>query len=65
MPRDHLAIVSCMHVGCIVLPTVGDLVCGIKHSTIQTRLLTEKESSFKKALEIALSVEAAEDVRQI
>ena len=54
-----------MHVGCIVLPTVGDLVCGIKHSTIQTRLLTEKESSFKKALEIALSVEAAEDVRQI
>ena len=42
------------------------LVCGVNHRGIQTRLLTKKELTFEKALEVALSVEAAEkDVRQI
>ena len=42
------------------------LVCGVNHRGIQTRLLAKKELTFEKALEVALSVEAAEkDVRQI
>ena len=42
------------------------LVCGVNHRGIQTRLLAEKELTFEKALEIALSVEAAEeDVKQL
>ena len=36
------------------------LVYGVKHDTIQTRLLAEKELSFDKALQLAQAVEAAE-----
>ena len=36
------------------------LVCGVKHDTIQTRLLAEKELTFDKALQLAQAVEAAE-----
>lgn len=35
------------------------LVCGVNHEGIQCRLLTEKNLSYDKALEIALSTEAA------
>ena len=36
------------------------LVCGVTNRSIQTWLLAEKELTFEKALEIALSVDAAE-----
>ena len=36
------------------------LVCGVNHQGIQKRLLSEKELTYEKALEIALSIEAAE-----
>ena len=42
------------------------LVCGVNHQAIQKRLLAEKSLTFEKALEIALSVEAADnDVKQL
>ena len=41
------------------------LVCGVNHQGIQKRMLGEKELTYEKALEIALSIEAAEkDVKQ-
>ena len=36
------------------------LVCGVNHDTIQPRFLAEKELTFERAFEDALSVEAAE-----
>ena len=36
------------------------LVCGINHQGIQKQLLGDKELTYEKALEIALSIEAAE-----
>ena len=36
------------------------LVCGVNHQGIQKRLLSEKDLSYEKALEIALLIEAAE-----
>ena len=42
------------------------LVCGVNHQAIQKRLLAEKNLTFEKALDIALSVEAADsDVKQL
>ena len=36
------------------------LVCGINHKGIERKLLSEKNPTYEKALEIALTVEAAE-----
>ena len=36
------------------------LVCGLQQETIQRRPLPEMESTYKKAMEISLSMEAAE-----
>lgn len=35
------------------------LVCGIRHPHIQKRLLSEKDSTFEKAVEISVAMEAA------
>ena len=37
------------------------LVCGVNHQSIQRRLLTEKDLTYEKALELAKSLEAAEN----
>ena len=37
------------------------LVCGVNHQSIQRRLLTEKDLTYEKALELAKSLKAAEN----
>ena len=44
-----------------LLDIVNQLVCGVNHQAIQKRLVTEKSLTVEKALEIAFSVEAADN----
>ena len=50
----------CEYEGTLNMMLRDRLVCGVNHQAIQKRLLGEKELTYERALEIALSIETAE-----